>query len=68
MKDGALVTADVDYPKGDPENPVTWDETVEKFRFMSGHHVGTVEQDRIIELVSNLEKLENIDELMALLA
>ena len=68
MKDGSLVTAHVDYPKGDPENPVSWEEAVEKFRFMSGHHIGTVEQDRIIELVANLEKLEQIDELMALLA
>ena len=67
MKDGSLVTAHVDYPKGDPENPVTWDEAVEKFRFMSGHHIGSVEQDRIIELVANLEKLEHISELMELL-
>ena len=57
-----------DSPKGDPENPVSWDETVEKFRFMAGHHIGRLEQDRIIELVSHLEELENVDELMSLLA
>lgn len=68
MKDGTVEVAHVDYPKGDPENPVSWDEAVEKFRFMSGHHIGRLEQNRIIELVSTLEHLENIDELMILMA
>jgi len=67
MKDGTMVSSHVDYPKGDPENPVTWEEAVEKFRFMSGYHVGVVEQDRIIELVSNFENLKNMNELMELL-
>jgi 2-methylcitrate dehydratase PrpD len=64
MKDGSTETAHVDYPKGDPENPVTWEEAVEKFRFMSGHHIGRVEQDKIISLIANLEKLETLDELI----
>lgn len=68
MKDGTVHVAHVDYPKGDPENPVSWDETVEKFRFMAGHHIGRLEQDRIIDLVAHLEELENVDELMSLLA
>ncbi len=68
MKDGKKYTSHVDYPKGDPENPVTWDEAVEKFRFMSGHHTGRVEQDRIIELVGNLEKLEKLDELISVIS
>lgn len=68
MKDGSTYTSHVDYPKGDPENPVTWEEAVEKFRFMAGHHAGTVEQDKIIDLVSRLETLENLDELSEVLA
>jgi len=68
MNDGSVITSHVDYPKGDPENPVSWDEAVEKFRFMSGHHVGRIEQDRMIELVGNLEKMEKLDELIALMA
>ena len=30
--DGITYTAKVDYPKGDPENPFTWEELIEKFR------------------------------------
>jgi 2-methylcitrate dehydratase PrpD len=67
MEDGSVHTAHVDYPKGDPENPVSWEEAVEKFRFMSGHHTGRMEQDKIIELCANLEKLKNMEELTAVL-
>ena len=68
MKDGTQHTSHVDYPKGDPENPVNWEETVEKFRFMSGYHSGRVEQDKIIELVSNLEKLQDLSELINIIS
>lgn len=68
MKNGKEYTAHVDYPKGDPENPVTWNEAVDKFRFMAGHHVGRIEQDRIIELVGDLEKLEKLDELVKVIS
>lgn len=67
MKDGSTVTAHVDYPKGDPENPVNWDETVEKFRFMSGYHIGKKEQEQIIDLVSRLDELEDMSQLSELL-
>jgi 2-methylcitrate dehydratase PrpD len=67
MRDGKEHTAHVDYPKGDPENPVTWDEAVDKFRFMAGHHVGRIGQDRIIDICANLEKPQNLDKLVAAL-
>ncbi len=68
MKDGSEYTSHIDYPKGDPENAVTWDEAVEKFRFMAGHHIGRIEQDTIIGLIGNLEKLQNLDELIKLIS
>lgn len=68
MKDGSEYSSHVDYPKGDPENPVSWEEAVEKFRFMAGHHVGNIEMDRIIDLVARLETLETLDELIKLLS
>jgi len=64
MKDGTKHTAHVDYPKGDPENPVSWDEAVEKFRFMAGHHRGRVELDKIIEIISDLDKQKDMSELI----
>ena len=67
MKDGSKEVCHIEYPKGDPENPVTWDEAVEKFRFMAGHEMGTYKINRIIDLCSRLEKLENLDELVEML-
>ena len=31
MKDGAKYQMQVDYPKGDPDNPMTWEESKAKF-------------------------------------
>lgn len=67
MKDGSKEVAHIEYPKGDPENPVGWDEAVEKFRFMAGHEMGSYKVSRIIDLCSRLETLENLDELVGLL-
>ena len=68
MKDGSVITSHTEYPKGDPENPVSWDEAVEKFRFMAGHEMGSYKIDRIIDLCSRLDELENLNELVELLA
>lgn len=67
MKDGSVISSHVDYPKGDPENPVSWDEAVEKFRFMAGQHLGLVEINRLIELCGKLDELDNIHEIAALI-
>lgn len=67
MKDGSVITSHTEYPKGDPENPVTWDEAVEKFRFMAGHEMGTYKVQKIIDLCAHLEELPNLNELVDLL-
>ncbi len=67
MKDGSKEIAHIEYPKGDPENPVCWDEAVEKFRFMAGHEMGSYKVEKIIDLCSRLETLDNLDELADML-
>ena len=68
MKDGSVITSHTEYPKGDPENPVSWEEAVEKFRFMAGHEMGSYKVERIIDLCGRLDELESLDELVELLA
>ena len=68
MKDGSEVVAKVDYPKGDPENPVSWAETVDKFRFMASHHIGRMEMDKIIAMVADLENMDDVSELATVLS
>ena len=67
MKDGREYTSHVDYPKGDPENPVSLREVEEKFRFMAGTKLEKAKIEQIIETVLNLEKQENMDKLVSLL-
>ncbi|WP_101910314.1 MmgE/PrpD family protein [Marasmitruncus massiliensis] len=67
MKDGSKEITHIEYPKGDPENPVCWDEAVEKFRFMAGHEMGSYKVEKIIDLCSRLETLDNLDELADML-
>jgi 2-methylcitrate dehydratase PrpD len=42
----------VRYPKGDPENPLTWDEMTAKFRSLAGAVLSTERCDEIIEATS----------------
>jgi len=66
--DGRKLTEKIDYPKGDPENPVTDDELEYKFRNLASY---TLKEDRINKLVDtlwNLEKVQDIRELGALLS
>jgi 2-methylcitrate dehydratase PrpD len=42
----------VRYPKGDPENPLTWDEMTAKFRSLTGVVVPAERCDEILEAIS----------------
>lgn len=44
----------VRYPKGDPENPLTWEEMTAKFRTLAGAVISAEQCDAIIEAVANV--------------
>jgi len=52
------------YPKGDPENPLTWDEMKAKFRTLAGAVISAERCDEILEAVSGA-KPANIPPLTA---
>lgn len=64
-KDGREYIAKVDYPKGDPENPATYEEVIAKFRYLAGFTLGKNKIERVIDYVSNLEKLKNTNDLIS---
>jgi 2-methylcitrate dehydratase PrpD len=66
--DGKEYTAKVDYPKGDPENPFTWEELIEKFRNLISPVFSEAGQNQIIEKVRSLEQIQDVTELSAILA
>jgi 2-methylcitrate dehydratase PrpD len=63
-KNGKTYVGEIQYPKGDPENPATKEEIIQKFRYTSGYSIGTDKTNKVIELVDKLEDLDNIGELV----
>ncbi len=65
--DGREFTKQVDYPKGDPRNPLTDREVEEKFEALAGPVLTPARQTRVKEAVWGMEKLASISTLMDLL-
>lgn len=55
LKSGKELETRIDYPKGDPMNPVTMEEVSEKFRRIATPLLGRYKVERVVEIVSNLE-------------
>jgi 2-methylcitrate dehydratase len=65
--DGKEFTKQLDYPKGDPRNPLTDREIEEKFAALAGRVMGKAAQKKVRDAVWNLEKLDTVGGLMKLL-
>lgn len=63
LTNGERIVKKTDYPKGDPENPVTAAELYHKFMKLT-KDLPNEQQEKIAEIVMELEKLANVDELM----
>ncbi len=63
-QDDQRFEATLDHPKGDPENPLSWDEIIIKFRSLVAQVITENQQDIIINQVRNLENMTDIRLLM----
>jgi 2-methylcitrate dehydratase PrpD len=66
-RDGRVVSQRVDYPKGEPENPMTRDELLEKYRILATRVFSEDRAEEIAKAAERLETLTDVTELMALL-
>lgn len=66
LKDGTTFSEKTDYPKGDPENPVTLEELKEKFTSLA-HNLDEKNKKYFIDQVLELEQIEDIGTLMSFL-
>jgi 2-methylcitrate dehydratase PrpD len=66
-KDGERHFTKVEYCKGDPENPLSWDELIEKFHDLSGRFVTKERRLKILDQVKKLEKIQNLQKWSPLL-
>ena len=67
-KTGEEFSARIEYPKGDPENPLVWDELMNKFRTLTSPVYQKEKVDGIIDCVRSLERLDDVKDLEAILA
>lgn len=65
---GRTLDYHLEHPKGDPENPLSWEELIEKFNSLAVEVVGPTKCERIVRLVRQLDQLDDmaafIDELL----
>jgi 2-methylcitrate dehydratase len=64
--DGRELTKSLDYPKGDPRNPLTDREVEEKFDALAAPVLSAKGRQRLKQAVWGLEKVDSISELMAM--
>jgi 2-methylcitrate dehydratase PrpD len=58
--DGALHRERVDYARGCPQNPVTYEEIAAKFADLAGPVLGAERAGRVKEKVDGIERLDDV--------
>ena len=66
-KDGRSFSKQLDYPKGDPRNPLTDAEIEEKFRALAEGVLSEKAQRKLVDAIWNMEKIGSVSKLMALM-
>ena len=66
LKDGRVFEHQVNVLRGSPDRPLTDDALIEKFHDCVGGVLSLEQEERIVDLVLNLERLNDIGKLMSL--
>ncbi len=65
--DGRSLVRQLDYPKGDPRNPLSDQEIAEKFTALAEPVLSAKARQQVMDTVWNLEKLDSVGRLMDML-
>ena len=65
--DGRILSKELDFPKGDPRNPLTDQEVEEKFAALAEGVLSTGAQKKLKEAIWNLERSDSVRKVMALM-
>jgi 2-methylcitrate dehydratase PrpD len=61
--DGRSMRSEVQYPLGEPENPLSWEQLEDKFRSITSPVISSSRQDEIIAAVHALETMDDVRDL-----
>ena len=59
-QDGKQYSTTVEYPKGDPENPLSWEEMIERFHDLTGQ---IMKKDQRLKIVEAVQKLDGVKDM-----
>lgn len=59
-KDGRTFSTRIDYPKGDPENPLSWDELIEKFNRLTSPVYSKVRREKLVDQMRRMDGIGNL--------
>jgi 2-methylcitrate dehydratase PrpD len=68
LQNGNAYSHQVPFAKGEPQNPMSLEEIIDKFRDCAGTVLSPLDIERIVELVIKLESIPDITPLMQLLS
>ena len=66
-RDGRNLSKDVPLAKGEPENPVTWEEGIAKFNSLAQGTLGPGGAQRVVEAVREIEQVEDLSQFTRML-
>jgi 2-methylcitrate dehydratase PrpD len=66
--DGRTLKKEMLHSPGSPDHPLTQADIVRKFTTLAGHCLGPAQIERIVNMTQSLDQLEEVSELMAVLA
>ncbi len=64
--DGRTLSKRVDIPRGQPENPMSWDEYVDKFKTCSSYAAKPLRPENIDLFIQHVQSLERMDDVATL--
>jgi 2-methylcitrate dehydratase len=65
--EGRTFSKQLDYPKGDPRNPLSDAEIEEKFSALAEEVLSKSAQEKLVDAIWNLEKIGSVSKLMAMM-
>jgi 2-methylcitrate dehydratase PrpD len=66
-EDDKCYSTTIEYPKGDPENPLSWEEMIERFHDLTGQIMKKDQRLKIVEAVKKLDGIKDIRKWSSLL-
>lgn len=65
LTSGAVLSMQVDYPKGDPDNPLSWEETCAKFMTLAEPVIGSRKAAALCQMTARIEEYPDMAEAIA---